>query len=192
MNRLSLCSMAVILLAGCAATPYQPTNSNGYGYADQQLSRDTYTVVFVANSATNQQQVDDFALLHAAELGAAQGYAYMSVTNKKSGIFMLAPPRATSGSYMPSTSSGGQASGMGMMRMSGGGAYGGSGYGGGSGPDYSAGGSSPSANPARACSLTVRFSADSADASGKPAQQIQPLVAKLKAEYGLTPGGAGY
>jgi len=184
--------MALILLAGCAATPYQPTNSNGYGYADQKLSSDTYTVVFVANSATDQQQVDDFALLHAAELGAAQGYAYMSVTNKKSGTFMLAPPRATSGGYMPSTSSGGQASGMGMMRMSGGGAYGGSGSGGASSADYSGGGSSPSASPARACSLTVRFSAEPVDASGKPAQQIQSLVAKLKAEYGLAPVSGGY
>ncbi|HEU5398358.1 MAG TPA: hypothetical protein VFV77_03690 [Gammaproteobacteria bacterium] len=60
-----------LLLAACAATPYQPVNVNGYGYMDQETATDACDVLFVANSATCLQQTRDFALLRAAQIGAA-------------------------------------------------------------------------------------------------------------------------
>ncbi|HEV2111004.1 MAG TPA: hypothetical protein VGT99_06605 [Gammaproteobacteria bacterium] len=175
-------SSILLLLAGCAATPYQPANSEGYGYAEQRDAGDAYSVMFVANTATSEQQAQDFALLRAAELGASLGFTYIKVVDSKSGVIMLKSHGGSSGGgYLPATApSGGGGYGMGGMGMGGG--YGGGGYGGNG--SYSFGSSSAGATPARVGVARVRFLKQLAD--GDSAQPIQPLVARLRSAYGLS------
>lgn len=173
-----------LLLAACAATPFQPVNANGYGYAEQQVSIDVYTVVFVGNTATPMQQVKDYTLLRAAEIGAAQGFAYLTVEQDKSGNIMISPRAGSGGADMLDASQDEQSSrGAGMMGMSGNaaGSYGGN------GASYSVGGGS-SGNPARACALMLHFSKQPDTGAGKQSQDIQALITKLRAQYSLPAG----
>ena len=168
-------------LAACASTPYQPQDERGYGYASQALSADSYTVVFIGNSATPLPQVRDFALLHAAQLGASLGFAYLSVEDDKSGSIMLGSGRRSAqpvpAGPTPSTSN----------RMDGGPSMysGGAASAGGYGGSISYGGGGPSASPAYAAALKVRFSATGEETSGHPAQSIQTLLEQLSTKYAL-------
>lgn len=189
MDRYIACLMpALLLLGGCAATPYQPSDPNGYGYADQQLSAGIYDVMFVANTATSAQEVEDFALLHAAELGTAQGYAYLSVEDRKSGNLMLAPAHAPGKSYTPPTqgsATGGERMGM-YGGMGNGGAY--NGVGGSNSMSFS--GSATGGDPARACVLRVHFYKQDGSSHVSSARDIKALITKLDAEYSI-PVSAG-
>lgn len=175
--------LPLLLLGACAATPYQPVNANGYGYVDQEAA-DVCDVVFVANSATSLPQTRDFALLRAAEIGAAAGYRYLSVKQDKSGTIMVGSARS-SGAYAAvgdtgSTQGSGMGMGMGMGMYGGGmGSYGG----GGSLPTGSNGGGG---TPAHAAVLSVRFSKDGGDG----AEEIAALLTRLRVQYKL-PAGSG-
>lgn len=187
MHKLASILVLVLLMAACAATPFQPSNANGYGYLEQRVSADVYTVVFVANTATSLQRVRDFALLRAAEVGAAQGYGYLTVDEDKSGGIMLAPYRPASSGYGMADDSAVQQLGhdMGMMGMSSG--YGSSSAGGGG--SYSMGSSSSGNTPARACALKMHYSKQADSTDGKQPQDIQALLTTLRARYGLPAGG---
>lgn len=175
--------LPLLLLGACAATPYQPVNANGYGYVDQEAAADACDVVFVANSATSLQQTRDFALLRAAEIGAAAGYRYLSVKQDKSGTIMVGSGRS-GGAYAPTGNAGStQSSGMGMGGM---GMYGGgmASYGGGG--SLPTGSNAGGGTPARAAVLSVHFSKDGGDG----AEEIAALLARLRAQYKL-PAGSG-
>ena len=193
MSRLAIMSCGSLLLLGCAATPYQPADSKGYGYAEQKDTSDAYTVMFVANTATSEQQAEDFALLRASELGMSLGFTYIKVSDSKSGIIALGNHGAASGgsdvpTATPSTvPHGGMGGGMGMQRGYGGG-YGGTGSGG----SYTFASSSGSSNPARACVLRVQFYKQEDAASDRSAQDMRALVNKLDVEYGLSAPGGGH
>lgn len=64
-------------IAGCA-TPYQAMNWDG-GYQQRQIADDQYVVGFRGNSFTQYQDVRDFALLRAAEIGEKLGFKYLAV-----------------------------------------------------------------------------------------------------------------
>ena len=66
-----------LLLAGCA-TPYQPSK-RGNGFTDSQLTRDEFEVRFQGNGQTRAEQVQDFALLRAAQVALGHGYSYFAV-----------------------------------------------------------------------------------------------------------------
>ena len=175
-------SLPLLLLGACAATPYQPVNANGYGYVDQEVGADACDVVFVANSVTSLQQTRDFALLRAAEIGAAAGYRYLSVKQVKSGTIMVGMARG-GGAYAPPGDAGStQSSGMGMGRM---GMYGGrmGSYGGGG--SLPTGTNSDGGMPAHAAVLSARFSQDAGDG----AEKIAALLARLRTQYKLPAGG---
>lgn len=172
--------LPLLLLVACAATPYRPVNANGYGYVDRSAAADTCNVLFVANSATSLQQTRDFALLRAAEIGAAAGYRYLSVKQDKSDTIMVGSGRS-GGAYAPSGSAGStQSSAMGMGGM---GMYGGgmAGYGGGNLPTGSNGGGG---TPAHAALLSVLFS----KGRGDDTEEISALLARLRAQYQLSDG----
>jgi hypothetical protein len=175
----------LLALAGCAATPYQPVNAQGYGYAEQPAADGGYIVVFVANTATSEQRARDFALLRAAELGADLGYGYIKVMNSRSGAVMLAPQRRpTDSSAVPDIQPTRAMSSNMMGSM-------GRGYGGSNGGGYGSGmtlpSSSPGGDPARAGVVMVRFGDQ--DTAGTGLQPIAPLLARLRAEYGLAAAG---
>jgi hypothetical protein len=72
-----------LLLAACAATPYQPMGSNG-GYSELQLNQTTYTVSAQGNDFTSADQVNAILLRRCAELTLNQGYKYFIITSKNS------------------------------------------------------------------------------------------------------------
>ncbi len=76
-------TFALSLLALGCATPYQ-SRSFGGGYSDTQLSPDVFRVFFRGNAYTSMERSQDFALLHAAELAKAHGFAYFAVVDENS------------------------------------------------------------------------------------------------------------
>ena len=142
------------------------------------------SMIFVANTATSEQQAKDYALLRAAELGASLGFAYIKVADSRSGIIMLNNHgAASSGGNVPSTTASASGGGYGMNGMRMGGGYGGGGYSGGSNAGgYNIGPSSGGGNPARAGVVRVQFLPQG---KGDSAQSIQPLLARLRAAYAL-------
>lgn len=75
----AVCALLLgLLLAACAATPYQPV-AKGYGYTEQKLEADRYRVSFAGNSRTSRDTVQDYLMYRAAELTLQQGYDYFVV-----------------------------------------------------------------------------------------------------------------
>ncbi len=177
-------ALMTLLLLACAATPYQASDQHGYGYQEQRLTDDRYDVMFVANTATSEQQVEDFALLHAAELGAAQGYAYLAVSDHKRGIITLAGRGAGPGvPDLPMPNAHDSAMSMNM------GKGGSAGYGNSTTDSLSyTANSSSGGNPARACVLQVRFYKQG-EAAASSAQDIQALLTRLRGEYRVSAAG---
>ncbi len=64
-------------LAGCAVapTPYQP-DSDGTGYAQQQLDARTWRVQFAGNARTPRRTVENYLLYRSAEIMLFGGYYY--------------------------------------------------------------------------------------------------------------------
>ena len=73
--QLKLGALVVCLgLAACAtATPYQPSEGKSFGYADERLSQNRFRVTFTGNSVTPRETVEDYLLLHAAQVTLAAG-----------------------------------------------------------------------------------------------------------------------
>lgn len=72
-------------LAACATavgTGYQPADSKGFGYSEQKIEADRFRVAFAGDGATSPQQVEDFALLRAAELAVAAGADWFRVVGR--------------------------------------------------------------------------------------------------------------
>lgn len=77
--------LALAVLAGCStATPYQPLGygSQRGGYASQQLDQSHYRVMFIGNTLTSRQQVENYLLYRAAELTVQQGSTCFTIVNK--------------------------------------------------------------------------------------------------------------
>jgi hypothetical protein len=76
------------LAAGCAAmkedvsTRYQPA-VKGEGYAEKQLSKNSYEVTFAANVNTLPEQAQHYLLYRCAELTLAQGFDYFIIKAMK-------------------------------------------------------------------------------------------------------------
>lgn len=179
----------ILLLAACAATPYQASDQQGYGYQEQQIAAGVYDVMFVANTATGQQEVEDLALLRAAELGVILGYSSLVVASDKGGIITLAdhsgpgqPPD------MPSPMPNARDAGMSMGR-GGSGGYGSTST---MPASYTVNSSRSGGNPARACVLRVRFYKQGDGAAGPSAQDIPALVTRLRAAYGIAAPAGGH
>lgn len=65
-----------VLLAGCAATPYQPASASAAanGYSDTMVSENTYKVSFKGNDMTSRATVDNYLTYRAAQLAKQKGY----------------------------------------------------------------------------------------------------------------------
>ena len=73
------------MLAACG-TPYQPMagHANG-GFYERKHGTNSYMIAFSANSFTHQEDVYDFALLHAAEFGKERGFHYFIINDTRDG-----------------------------------------------------------------------------------------------------------
>ncbi len=75
--------LSVLALAACASqTPYVPATGNSHGYSEQELTADRHRVTFTGNTSTSADQVQDFALLRAAELTVQKGNDWFEVVSR--------------------------------------------------------------------------------------------------------------
>ena len=72
---------ALLVLAACASGPsYQPQSSaNAQGYSEQMIEKDRWRVRYTGSSRMTSAQVQDYALMRAAELSLANGAQWFQV-----------------------------------------------------------------------------------------------------------------
>jgi hypothetical protein len=79
---LALAAATCLALAACASpTPYRPADDT-YGYTDQQIEPDRYSVSFFGNSRTSRDMVESFVLYRAAELTLKAGDDWFAVVDR--------------------------------------------------------------------------------------------------------------
>jgi len=84
MKRVLLAAAASLALAACATAPthYQPMAPNGVGYSELRIEADRYRVTFQGGPGAPEAQVQDYALLRAADLALANGYDWFRVVDR--------------------------------------------------------------------------------------------------------------
>jgi len=84
MKRALLAVAAALSLAACATAPthYQPAGANGVGYSELRIEPDRYRVIFQGGPGAPEAQVQDYALLRAADLALAGGYDWFRVVDR--------------------------------------------------------------------------------------------------------------
>lgn len=83
-----LASTIAIALGACvSATPYQPSKGgiHSFGYSDTQLESGKYRVGFRGNTSTDRATVENYILLRAAELTAAEGLGHFVLLDEGEG-----------------------------------------------------------------------------------------------------------
>lgn len=77
--------IAVLALSACATAPtvYQPAaGPQAVGYSDYRIEPGRYRITFRGGPGAPPEQVQDYALLHAADLAIADGYDWFRVTDR--------------------------------------------------------------------------------------------------------------
>ena len=84
MRRLILASLAALSVAACATpTVYGPAaTANGPGYREYRIEPGRYRITFQGGPGAPVQQVQDYALLRAADLAIADGYDWFRVADR--------------------------------------------------------------------------------------------------------------
>jgi hypothetical protein len=85
MKRLIPFAAIALLLAGCASTPtvYQASTGPGVaGFSEYRIEPGRYRVTFVGAPGAPAAQVNDYALLRAAELALRDGYDWFRVSDR--------------------------------------------------------------------------------------------------------------
>lgn len=85
MTRLILIAAAALSLTACAATPtlYQPAASpTAVGYREYRIEPGRYRITFQGGPGAPAQQVQDYALVRAADLAIAEGYDWFRVADR--------------------------------------------------------------------------------------------------------------
>jgi hypothetical protein len=103
--------LAALAVASCATpTPYGPAQASGYGFREQRIENNRFTVSFAGNSATAAEAVGDAALRRAADLTLQEGYEWFEVVSRmdnqdgdRGGTGMSVGVGGSSGSYGSST-----------------------------------------------------------------------------------------
>ena len=85
MKRLILPALAALTLSACATAPthFQPAGAPGaVGFSEVRLEPGRYRVTFQGGPGAPVAQVQDFALLRAANLALAEGYDWFRITDR--------------------------------------------------------------------------------------------------------------
>jgi hypothetical protein len=85
MKRLILPALAALALTACATEPttFQPAaGPSRVGFSEMRIEPGRYRVTFQGGPGAPPAQVEDYALLHAADLAVAQGYDWFRVTDR--------------------------------------------------------------------------------------------------------------
>lgn len=84
MKRILLASLAALSLAACATpTVYGPINPQGVGFTEYRIQDNRYRVTFQGGGGAPSAQVEDYALLRAAELTLRDGYDWFRVVARQ-------------------------------------------------------------------------------------------------------------
>jgi hypothetical protein len=85
MKRILLPALAALLLGACATAPthFQPAaGRDGVGFSEMRIEPGRYRVTFQGGPGAPAAQVQDYALLRAADLALADGYDWFRVTDR--------------------------------------------------------------------------------------------------------------
>lgn len=85
MKRLVIPILAALSLSACATEPtrFQPAaGRSGMGYSEMRIEPGRYRVTFQGGPGAPAAQVEDYALLRAAELALAEGYDWFRVIDR--------------------------------------------------------------------------------------------------------------
>jgi len=84
MKRALLTAAACLSLAACVTpTHFQPsTAGGGVGFSELRIEPDRYRVIFQGGPGAPEAQVQDYALLRAADLAIAGGYDWFRVVDR--------------------------------------------------------------------------------------------------------------
>jgi hypothetical protein len=85
MTRLILIAAAALSVTACAGAPtlYQPAQGpQSVGYREYRIEPGRYRVTFQGGPGAPPQQVQDYALLRAADLAIAEGYDWFRVSDR--------------------------------------------------------------------------------------------------------------
>jgi len=85
MKRLILPAVAALTLSACATEPttFQPAaGPSRVGFSEMRIEPGRYRVTFQGGPGAPPAQVEDYALLHAADLAVAEGYDWFRVTDR--------------------------------------------------------------------------------------------------------------
>jgi hypothetical protein len=85
MKRLILPALAALALSACATQPthFQPSNGpQAVGFSEMRIEPGRYRVTFQGGPGAPPAQVQDYALLRAANLALADGYDWFRITDR--------------------------------------------------------------------------------------------------------------
>ena len=85
MQRLILAALAALSLSACATEPtrFQPASARaGVGFSQMRIEPGRYRVTFQGGPGAPPAQVQDYALLRAADLALAEGYDWFRITDR--------------------------------------------------------------------------------------------------------------
>jgi hypothetical protein len=84
MTRLIYLLPALVALTACASTPtlYAPASDGGHGYSQQRIEQDRYRIRFAAGSDMSIREVEDMALLRAAQITVEEGGDWFIVVSR--------------------------------------------------------------------------------------------------------------
>src|SRR6266404_1039862 len=85
MNRLILSAFAALSLTACATEPtrFQPAaGPSAVGFSEMRIEPGRFRVTFQGGPGAPPAQVEDYALLRAADLAVAEGYDWFRVTER--------------------------------------------------------------------------------------------------------------
>ncbi len=82
MRMLGLAAVAGLLAACATATPYQPTETAGYGFREQRIEDNRVRITFRGNTLTDRETVETYLLYRAAEVTLQSGKDYFVVVTR--------------------------------------------------------------------------------------------------------------
>lgn len=82
MRMLALAAVAGLLAACATATPYQPSETAGYGFQEQTIENNRVRITFRGNSLTDRETVETYLLYRAAEVTLQNGKDYFVIANR--------------------------------------------------------------------------------------------------------------
>jgi hypothetical protein len=98
MKRALLASLAALSLAACVTpTVYGPINPQGVGFSEYRIQDNRYRVTFQGGGGAPRAQVEDYALLRAAELTLRDGYDWFRVIDRRGEVVGGGSPRMSLG-----------------------------------------------------------------------------------------------